>query len=322
MQEEIVVKAPTTEALTPAQITQKAEDLGVTKTEMSLGRSFALSIMAGAFIAMGAMFFSLVVGDPALPFAIQRVLGGFLFRLGLILVVVAGAELFTGNTMIVMTSASKRIKWSAVWKNWIVVFFGNFLGALVIVGLVFLSDMSAMNGGQVGQTMVSVAAGKMHADWLVLFAKGIMRALPRVSRRLDGLRFKDGRRQDPRRRLPHHCIRSLRLRALRCQHVLPAHGRAARFLRHRSSGHRSGKREHARRALQLVSHRARQHRGRRTHGRHDVLVHLSQEEELAPAAARSGKQHTQGALVITRFRCSLVYRQAHSLRSFGQPNTN
>ena len=130
--------------------------------------------MAGAFIAMGAMFFSLVVGDPALPFAIQRVLGGFLFCLGLILVVVAGAELFTGNTMIVMTAASKRIKWSAVWKNWIVVFFGNFLGALVIVGLVFLSDMSAMNGGQVGQTMVSVAAGKMHADWLVLFAKGIM----------------------------------------------------------------------------------------------------------------------------------------------------
>ena len=174
MQEEIVVKAPTTEALTPAQITQKAEDLGVTKTEMSFGRSFALSIMAGAFIAMGAMFFSLVVGDPALPFAIQRVLGGFLFCLGLILVVVAGAELFTGNTMIVMTAASKRIKWSAVWKNWIVVFFGNFLGALVIVGLVFLSDMSAMNGGQVGQTMVSVAAGKMHADWLVLFAKGIM----------------------------------------------------------------------------------------------------------------------------------------------------
>ena len=174
MQEEIVVKAPTTEALTPAQITQKAEDLGVTKTEMSFGRSFALSIMAGAFIAMGAMFFSLVVGDPALTFAIQRVLGGFLFCLGLILVVVAGAELFTGNTMIVMTAASKRIKWSAVWKNWIVVFFGNFLGALVIVGLVFLSDMSAMNGGQVGQTMVSVAAGKMHADWLVLFAKGIM----------------------------------------------------------------------------------------------------------------------------------------------------
>lgn len=174
MNENITVNVSSTEALTPAQITAKAEDLGVTKTEMSFGRSFMLSIMAGAFISMGAMFFCLVVGDPNLPFAIQRVLGGFLFCLGLILVVVAGAELFTGNTMIVMTAASKRITWSAVWKNWIVVFIGNFIGALVIVGLVFLAEMPNMNGGQVGQTMVSVAAGKMHAGWLALFAKGIM----------------------------------------------------------------------------------------------------------------------------------------------------
>lgn len=174
LNENITVNVSSTEALTPAQITTKAEDLGITKTEMSFGRSFMLSIMAGAFISMGAMFFCLVVGDPNLPFAIQRVLGGFLFCLGLILVVVAGAELFTGNTMIVMTAASKRIKWSAVWKNWIVVFIGNFIGALVIVGLVFLSEMPNMNGGQIGQTMVSVAAGKMHAGWLTLFAKGIM----------------------------------------------------------------------------------------------------------------------------------------------------
>lgn len=174
MNENITVNVSSTEALAPAQITAKAEDLGITKTEMSFSRSFMLSIMAGAFISMGAMFFCLVVGDPNLPFAIQRVLGGLLFCLGLILVVVAGAELFTGNTMIVMTAASKRIKWSAVWKNWVVVFIGNFIGALIIVGLVFLAEMPSMNSGQVGQTMVSVAAGKMHAGWLALFAKGIM----------------------------------------------------------------------------------------------------------------------------------------------------
>lgn len=173
-EEDITINVSSTEALTPAQITQKADDLGVTKSEMSFGRSFALSILAGAFIAMGAMFFSLVVGDPALPFAVQRVLGGVTFCLGLALVVVCGAELFTGNTMIVMSAASKRIKWSAVWKNWVVVFFGNFVGSLVIVALVYLSNMQLMNGGQVGQTMVSVAAGKMNADWIVLFAKGIM----------------------------------------------------------------------------------------------------------------------------------------------------
>ena len=130
--------------------------------------------MAGAFIAMGAMFFLLVSGDPDLPFAIHRVLGGVLFSLGLLLVVVCGAELFTGNTMIVMSAASKKISWGAVLKNWVVVFVGNFVGALIIVGLVYLSGMHTMNGGIVGQTMVNVASSKMTPDWLTLFAKGIM----------------------------------------------------------------------------------------------------------------------------------------------------
>ena len=130
--------------------------------------------MAGAFISMGAMFFLLVVSDSALPFAAQRLIGGCLFSLGLLLVVVCGAELFTGNTMIVMSAASKKISWAAVLKNWLVVFFGNFVGALVMVVLVYLSNFQGMNAGAIGTTIVSVAAGKMSPDWLTLFAKGIM----------------------------------------------------------------------------------------------------------------------------------------------------
>ncbi len=172
--EELKAAFPKNDALAPAEIEAKAEDLGVSKTSMSLGQSFGLSLMAGAFIAMGAMFFCLVVGDPDLPFAVQRVLGGALFSTGLLLVVTCGAELFTGNTMIVMTAASKRISWGAVLKNWVVVFVGNLIGSLVIVGLVYLSGMTTMNSGIVGETMVSVAAGKMTPDWLTLFAKGIM----------------------------------------------------------------------------------------------------------------------------------------------------
>lgn len=172
--EELKAAFPKSEALSPAEIEAKAENLGVTKTSMSFKQSFILSVMAGAFIALGAMFFSLVVGDSALPFAAQRVLGGILFSTGLLLVVVCGAELFTGNTMIVMTAASKRISWGAVIKNWIVVFVGNFVGALVVVLLVYLSGMQNMNAGVVGETMVSVAFGKMTPDWLTLFAKGIM----------------------------------------------------------------------------------------------------------------------------------------------------
>ena len=171
---DVLPSFPKSDSLSPAEIEEKAEGLGVTKTSMSFTQSFMLSIMAGAFIAMGAMFFLLVSGDPDLPFAIQRVLGGALFSLGLLLVVVCGAELFTGNTMIVMSAASKKISWGAVLKNWVVVFVGNFVGALIIVGLVYLSGMHTMNGGIVGQTMVNVASSKMTPDWLTLFAKGIM----------------------------------------------------------------------------------------------------------------------------------------------------
>ncbi len=172
--EELKAILPKPDQLTPAQIEQKAEDLGVTKTSMSFRQSFMLAIMAGAFISMGAMFFLLVVGDTGLPFAVQRVLGGCLFSLGLLLVVVCGSELFTGNTMIVMTAASKRITWPAVLKNWVVVFFGNFVGALIMVGVVYLANFQGMNNGAVGSTIVSVAVGKMTPDWLTLFAKGIM----------------------------------------------------------------------------------------------------------------------------------------------------
>ena len=160
--------------LAPADIEAKAEALGVSKTKMSFKQSFMLSIMAGAFISMGAMFFLLIVSDSALPFAAQRLIGGCLFSLGLLLVVVCGAELFTGNTMIVMSAASKKISWSAVLKSWVVVFLGNLVGSLIMVGLVFLSNYQGMNGGAVGTTIVSVAAGKMSPDWLTLFAKGIM----------------------------------------------------------------------------------------------------------------------------------------------------
>ena len=166
--DELKIALPKPDQLSPAEIEAKAESLGVSKSKMSFVQSFMLSIMAGAFISMGAMFFLLIVSDSALPFAAQRLIGGCLFSLGLLLVVVCGA------TMIVMSAASKKITWLAVFKNWIVVFFGNFVGALIMVALVYLSNFQGMNGGAVGTTIVSVAAGKMTPDWITLFAKGVM----------------------------------------------------------------------------------------------------------------------------------------------------
>ncbi len=131
--DELKAAFPKPDQLSPVEIEAKAESLGVAKTKMSFRQSFMLSVMAGAFISMGAMFFLLIVSDSAFPFAAQRLIGGC-FLLGLLLVVVCGAELFTGNTMIVMSAASKKISWSAVLKNWLVVFLGDFAARFVSHG--------------------------------------------------------------------------------------------------------------------------------------------------------------------------------------------
>ena len=194
--EELKAAMPKPDQLSPAEIEAKAESLGVSKCAMSFKQSFVLSIMAGAFISMGAMFFLLVVSDSALPFAAQRLIGGCLFSLGLLLVVVCGAELFTGNTMIVMSAASKKISWAAVLKNWLVVFFGNFVGALVMVVLVCLSNFQGMNAGAIGTTIVSVAAGKIEPRLADVVRQGHHVQLLGVPCRVDRLWLENRRRQD------------------------------------------------------------------------------------------------------------------------------
>ena len=170
--EELAALRP--DALAPADTTAKAEAVGVTKAAMPPIRSFASAILAGAFIAFGAMYFCVFLGDPSIPFAVQRMVGGICFCLGLVLVLCCGAELFTGNVLLCCAKASGKISWGALARNWAVVWLGNFAGALVAVALIYAAQVYAMNGGAVGEAMVSVAAGKVSPDWLTLFFKGIM----------------------------------------------------------------------------------------------------------------------------------------------------
>ena len=97
------------DALTPAQITEKVLSLSVTKSTMPLGQQIPLALLAGFFIGLGALFCSLFVADPALTFAVRKLLSGLVFSVGLFLVVVAGAELYTGNTMVGGGAMDKRI---------------------------------------------------------------------------------------------------------------------------------------------------------------------------------------------------------------------
>ena len=162
------------DALSPAEIEQKAESLATGKATMAASKLFFLAIMAGAFIACGATLFTLVQGDTQLPFAVKRVLGAFCFSVGLMLVVCCGAELFTGNCLMVCGLNSKKIDVKGLLRNWCLVWLGNFVGSLIIAALVSGSNMASMNGGEVGAAMVSIAAGKVSPDALTLFCKGIM----------------------------------------------------------------------------------------------------------------------------------------------------
>ena len=162
------------DALSPAEIEQKAESLAPGKATMPAGKLFILAVLAGAFIACGATLFTLVQGDTQLPFAIKRVFGAACFSMGLMLVVCCGAELFTGNCLMVCGLGSRKINIKGLLRNWCIVYAGNFAGSLLIACLVYGTSMANMNGGEVGAAMVSIASGKVSPCALVLFCKGVM----------------------------------------------------------------------------------------------------------------------------------------------------
>ena len=109
---------PTVDALAPAQILEKAQAVGTGKASMPLGRAFVLACLAGFYIGMGGMFMLLVKADPTLPFAASSLLGGFVFSLGLFAVIVAGAELFTGNSLMLIGCLSGKYGVSDLLKSW------------------------------------------------------------------------------------------------------------------------------------------------------------------------------------------------------------
>ena len=158
----------------PKEIAERVENIGVTKANLPLLSQVALGVLAGGFIGLGAMFFTLVVSDGGLSFALGRVLGGVAFSLGLILVVVAGAELFTGNNLLVMATVAGRIPASRFLQNMIVIYVANLIGALGLAGLVALSGHWQMNGSAVGKTALSIAAAKCALPWGEAFFKGVL----------------------------------------------------------------------------------------------------------------------------------------------------
>lgn len=169
---------PAYDAYAPAQIADRVCKIGLAKVTTPVSTMIVLALLAGAFISLGALFYAVTVttGKEAapVPFGLLRLAGGVAFSLGLVLVVVGGAELFTGNNLIAMAWAVGCVQTSQVIKNWVWVYLGNLLGALGTVALVLLAGVPALGDGAVGDTLVHIARSKVALDPVSAVARGIL----------------------------------------------------------------------------------------------------------------------------------------------------
>ena len=165
---------PAIDALAPPQIAERIAALGVAKSRQSARATFLLGVLAGAYIALGCLWYTLVVSDASLGFAASRVLGGAVFSLGLILVVLAGAELFTGNNLLVMAWAEGRIGGRDMARHWALVLAANAVGAIAMAFLAVLSGYVDMNAGAVAATAVRIAAAKAALPFGQAFFAGVL----------------------------------------------------------------------------------------------------------------------------------------------------
>lgn len=162
------------DAYKPVKIAELVENIGVSKAVMPIVPTIMLGLMAGAFIAFGAMFYTLVMTGHEMGLGPSRLLGGIAFSLGLILVVVGGAELFTGNNFIVMAWAENKVTTAQLFRNWSIVYVANFFGTVGTALLVFWSGVLAIGENAFAENALNVAIYKTNLEPLQAFIRGIL----------------------------------------------------------------------------------------------------------------------------------------------------
>lgn len=176
------------DALLPQEMATRAEYIGVRKAEMPALTMFSLAVLAGGFISLGAIFATTTaaggmsvtapdgtaVFSTGLPYGLVRLLTGLVFCLGLILVVVGGAELFTGNNLIVMAWASRKVTTRALLRNWVIVYFGNFVGSFGTAMLMLFTKQYTFGGDAVGVAALNTAVAKCSLNFVQALALGIL----------------------------------------------------------------------------------------------------------------------------------------------------
>ena len=160
----------------PPEIAQTMCDVGCKKTQLKLGKMFVLAILAGVYIGFGGQLMTTVkVGvAPLLGTGFATFLGGSVFSVGLMLVVIGGAELFTGNNLIVVACCSRKAAVSGLLKNWVVVYIGNFVGSLLLAVIVFGGFYAFRDPGSMGSLALSIADGKVNLSFVEALCRGIL----------------------------------------------------------------------------------------------------------------------------------------------------
>lgn len=164
----------TYDAYIPADMAKRAEASAIRKANRDIISAFFLAVQAGSFIAFGAAFFTHVIHDMELGVGLTKLIGGMTFSLGLILVIIAGADLFTGDTLMIMGCFTGAIKVGKMLRGWLFVFIGNLFGSMCILTLVYLSGHWLGNGGAVGAKALSIANAKVNLSFVQAFASGML----------------------------------------------------------------------------------------------------------------------------------------------------
>lgn len=162
------------DAYSPDQVAKLVNAIGVKKAHLPFTQTMTLGVLAGVFIAFGAMFYTVAITDSILGFGPTRLLGGLAFSLGLVLVVIAGAELFTGNNLIVIAWAERKISTRLLLRNWCIVYLANFVGAAGCAWIVALSGVFQAHDGAVASTVTNIAEGKLALSSSQAFFRGIL----------------------------------------------------------------------------------------------------------------------------------------------------
>ncbi len=174
MAEKASSPVPVLDAFAPKQIAERVQKAGITKANLDFITMFGLAILAGSFIGLGAEFSTLAITDIDVGFGLTKLIGGFVFSLGLILVVIAGAELFTGNNLLTIAWLSGAVPFNRVLRNWIIVFVGNLVGSLALAVLMFYTRQWTGASYAVGVTALRIALGKVTLSFETSFVRGIL----------------------------------------------------------------------------------------------------------------------------------------------------